>query len=65
MTEIEEYAVYNVGVGARSYAEDDINEEGELSDANHRIARELELKMARAINSNPESFLGWFRSVTL
>jgi hypothetical protein len=65
MTEIEKYAVSLVGDGAESAAEDDIDEEGVFaSEDDWRAASDLGVKMARAIKTDPESFLGWYLSTT-
>lgn len=61
MNDIEKYAVKLVGEGAESVAEDDIDEEGEFDDEEDwRIAADLGVKMARAIQNNPGSFLAWY-----
>ncbi len=65
MTRIEQYAVNLVGTGAESIAEDDLDEEGvfEQEDDDWRTASDLGVKMARAIQENPDSFLEWYRSL--
>ena len=65
MTEIEKYAVKSVADGARSYIEDDIDEEEVFdSEADWRAAVKSGLAMAKAIEDNQDSFLAWFRSTT-
>lgn len=65
MDAIETYAVNLVACGAESYAEDDIDEEGEFTDEQDwRTAADLGVKMARAIKDNPDAFHGWYLSVT-
>jgi hypothetical protein len=54
---IEEYAVDLVVDGATSFAEDDMNEDGEIADENHRAACDLAEEMARAIRDNPQAVL--------
>jgi uncharacterized protein (DUF2461 family) len=64
MNDIEKYAAKLVGAGALSYAEDDIDEEGEFeSEDDWRTAADLGVKMARAIQDNPEAFLAWYVSI--
>jgi hypothetical protein len=65
MNDIEKYAVGLVGVGAMSYAEDDIDEDDEFADRNDWLAaRNLGLKMALAVKNNPDAFHGWYLSTT-
>lgn len=64
MNAIEEYAVGLVGDGALSYAEDDIDEDGEFADREDWLtARNLALEMAVAVKNNPEAFLAWYRAL--
>lgn len=65
MTDIEKYAVTLVGAGALSYAEDDIDEDGEFKYRREgwRTARNLGLAMAVAVKNNPEAFLAWYRAL--
>jgi hypothetical protein len=64
VNDIEKYAVTLVGAGALSYAEDDIDEEGEFdAEDDWRTARTLGLKMATAVRDNPEAFLAWYVSI--
>ncbi len=64
MTEIEKYAVKMLHEGGEGIAEDDLNEDDELSNRDHRKACDLSIDMAHAVRDNADSFLGWFRSVT-
>lgn len=57
MKTIEEYAIELVADGAESCAEDDLNEEGDIADADHDAAMDLALEMARAIRAHPEVLL--------
>ncbi len=54
---IEEYAIQLVTDGAESYAEDDMNEEGEVADEDLRPAIKLAVKIAHAIRANPQAVL--------
>lgn len=64
MTEIEKYAIKLVAEGAESTAEDDMDEDGVFaSEDEWRGAGDLGVKMARAINNNPEAFLAWYRTL--
>jgi hypothetical protein len=54
---IEEYAVDLVVDGATSFAEDDMNEDGEVADENHQDACDLALEIAKAIRDNPQAVL--------
>lgn len=62
-TETEMYAIQMVADGAESHAENNLNEDGELSDAEHEAAMSLGCAMARAIADNPASFMAWYRAV--
>lgn len=64
MKTIDEYAVELVVSGARSCAEDDLNEDGEIADDQHETACDLALEVVRTIESHPAEFLAWYRSVT-
>jgi hypothetical protein len=63
VTEIEKYAVDLVQIGAADCAQDDMNENGDISDEDWPTARNLGREMAAAIRRNQESFLAWYRSV--
>lgn len=63
MTEIEKYAMSMLHQGGEGIAEDDLNEDGEISDDDHQEACALSIYMAHAIRDNQSSFLAWFRSV--
>jgi len=61
MTQIETYAVNLVITGARSHAEDDIDEDREFENrADWVTARDLALEMAQVIERDPETFLRWY-----
>lgn len=60
LTEAERYAIQMVADGAESHAEDDLNEDGALSDAEHDEAMTLGCSMARVIADNPEAFMAWY-----
>ncbi len=61
MTQIETYAVNLVVAGARSHAEDDIDEDREFTDrADWLAARDLALEMAQVIERDPAIFLRWY-----
>lgn len=62
MMTIEEYAIDLVAVGAESVAEDDLNEDGEIADADHQQACDLAIKIAHAIRANPAAVLALVRS---
>lgn len=57
MNEIEKYAVELVADGAESTAEDDLNEDGKLSDIHHEEACGLAVDIATAIRNNPAAVL--------
>ncbi len=57
MKTIEQYAIDLIIEGARSCAEDDLNESEEIADADHQAACDLALRLARAIESNPGAVL--------
>jgi hypothetical protein len=57
MTPIEKYAMGMVVSGTRHVAEDDLNEDGELSEPDWIEACNLGLLMARAIEENPQVIL--------
>lgn len=50
---IEEYAIDLIVSGARSLAEDDLNESEEIAEEDHQAACDLALKLVRAIEDNP------------
>jgi hypothetical protein len=56
---IEEYAIDLVVDGARSVAEDDLNEDGEIADGDHEAACDLALDIARAIGEHSAEVLAW------
>lgn len=64
MTEIEKYAVDLVHIGAADCAQDDMNENGDISEEDWPEVRELGQEMATAIRNNQDSFLAWYRSLT-
>ncbi len=64
MDNIEKYAVELVAGGAETMAYYDTNEEQRLNDVDRRAAGDLALKMAVAVQSNPETFLAWYLSTT-
>lgn len=54
---IEEYAVDLVCSGAMSVAEDDMNEENAIDDADHPAAVALAYRIIKAIRANPDVVL--------
>lgn len=63
MDKIEKYAVDMVASGAQSFAEDDMDEDGEFADpAAWRTAVDLGVGMALMIKANPEGFLNWYKA---
>jgi hypothetical protein len=60
---VEEYAVGLVADGARSFAEDDLNEDGEIAEVLHDDAVELALDLARAIGGHRAEFIAWARQM--
>lgn len=54
---IEEYAVELVADGAESFAEDDLNEDGEIANDQHEQACDLAIEIAHAIKAQPEKVL--------
>lgn len=63
MNDIERYAVGLVGMGAETYAVDDLDEEGEFADeVEWRKARNMGLTLAGIVKNNPEEFLRWART---
>lgn len=57
MKTIDEYAIDLIVKGTQHMAEDDTNEEGEIAEENHHAACDLALRIARAIEANPEGVL--------
>jgi hypothetical protein len=57
MKSIQEYAIELVAYGAESFAEDDLNEDGEVADDDHGAACDLAIKIAHAIKANPAAVL--------
>lgn len=53
MMTVEEYAIDLVCHGTESLAEDDLNENEDIADADHEAACNLAIKIARAIRKNP------------
>jgi hypothetical protein len=51
---IEEYAIDLVCVGAEHVAEDDLNEDEQIADADHQAACDLAIDIAHAIRDNPQ-----------
>jgi hypothetical protein len=64
LTEVELYALALVGDGALDYAQEDFNEEEELSEKDHPVARKLGIEMAKAIAANRASFYAWYQKTT-
>lgn len=56
---IEEYAVKLVADGAESFAEDDLNEDGDIADADHPAAVDLALRISRAIRNDPAGIMAF------
>lgn len=54
---IEEYAIELVASGAESTAEDDMNEDGAIAEANHEEACDLAIRIAHAIRAKPHMVL--------
>jgi hypothetical protein len=54
---IEEYAIDLVCDGAESTAEDDLNEDEDIADADHRAACDLAVDIAHAIREHPDVVL--------
>jgi len=54
---VEQYAIKLVCDGAESTAEDDLNEDGAIADADHGAACDLALEIARAIRDDPRAVL--------
>lgn len=62
---VDDYALKMLYEGAESYAEDDMDESGELDGEDDLAdAIRLTIDMAHAIRDNPVAFRTWFRSVT-
>jgi hypothetical protein len=61
---IEEYAIDLVANGAESTIEDDLNEDGEVSDEDHEKARDLAMAIVRAIRTTPGPVLALTRLIT-
>jgi hypothetical protein len=61
MSTIEEYAIGIVASGAESTIEDDLNEDGEVTDDDHPKACALALAIVRAIRANPGEILALAR----
>ena len=57
MKTIEEYAIDLLVSGAESHAEDDLNEDEEVADADHDEACGLAIDIAHAIRANPDVVL--------
>lgn len=57
MKTIDEYAIDLVIRGIQHVAEDDLNEDGEIAEADHQAACDLALRLAAAIEVNPEALL--------
>lgn len=53
MKTIEEYAIDLVCEGAEHCGTDDLNEEGEIAEEDHRAACDLAVEIAQAIRANP------------
>ena len=51
---IEQYAIEMVTSGAESTIEDDLNEDGKVSDEDHEAACNLAQRVVRVIRANPE-----------
>jgi hypothetical protein len=52
---IDQYAIDLIVKGTQHLAEDDLNEEGEIAEENHRAACDLALRIADAIAANPKA----------
>jgi hypothetical protein len=61
MNTIEEYALDLVADGAESTVEDDMNEDGDIADADHQAALKLALAVVRGIRANPDAILALAR----
>jgi hypothetical protein len=62
---IDDYALKLLHEGAQSYAEDDIDESGELDNEDDLpLAIKQAISMAHAIRDNPASFRVWVESVS-
>lgn len=57
LTPIEQYAIGLVADGAESHAEDDLDEDGKLSEGDHTAATDLALNLAKIIRDHPEIVL--------
>lgn len=57
LTPIESYAIAVIVDGAESVIEDDTNEDGRLSDADHEAACDLALRIVRGIRDLPRAVL--------
>lgn len=55
----KQYAVALVARGAESTAEDDLNDNGDVTDADHEKAMDLAIDLAHAIHNHPDEFLAW------
>jgi hypothetical protein len=51
---VEEYAIELVADGAESTVEDDLNEDGDLSEEDHKEACYLAMAIVQAIRVNPQ-----------
>jgi len=65
MKTVEEYAVDLVCDGAESHAEDDIDEDGELTALEHEVAVDLAMRIIRALRAHPEALVRWAGGVDL
>lgn len=61
MKTVEEYAIDMVAAGAESLIEDDLNEDDEISDEDHKAAVDLALAMVRAIREFPDVVIAMAR----
>jgi hypothetical protein len=57
MTPVEQYAIDLVVAAIEDHAEDDLNEDGKLTDGDHELAISLAMALAKAIRSNPDQAL--------
>ena len=58
---VEEYAAKLVADGATSTAEDDLNEDGDIAEADHDEACDLALSIAEAIRKDPAGIVAFAR----
>ena len=54
-----QYAINAICDGAESTVEDDLNEDGKLSDRDHEVACGMAMAMINVIRAYPEEFFEW------